>query len=130
MGILIALFEDYFWPTTITVICSYLALKFITVTIHKFSELRHKAREYDEHYSEIISLQSSKEKFEKEKKDFETYKKEQIDNINQLIKERSSGVPWLAKAFADCHYFPKLKEANYLELNLILLPSHPKEFAK
>lgn len=119
-------FKDYFWQVTIAIIGFYLVLKFTKAKIQELSELKHKAKEYDKYYSEITSLQKSNEKLEEERKSFENHKEEeikkfeiykegQLQNINQLIKEKSSGFPWLAKAFSDYYYLQKLKEADYLE---------------
>ena len=36
-------------------------------------------------------------------------------NLETLIKEKSMGFPWLAKAFADYFYLQNLKEADYME---------------
>jgi len=35
--------------------------------------------------------------------------------IETLVREKSKGFPWLAKAFADYFYLQRLKEADYLE---------------
>jgi len=113
--ILINVIKDYFWQVTIAIVGFYLVLKFIKAKIQEFSELKYKAKEYDKYYSEITSLQRSKEKLEEERRNFENYKKEELENIRQLVKEKSSGFPWLAKAFSDYYYLRKLKEADYLE---------------
>jgi len=41
--------------------------------------------------------------------------KKSVEEMETIAEEKSQGFPWLAKAFADYHYFQKLKEANYLE---------------
>lgn len=112
---MINVIKDYFWQVTIAIVGFYLVLKFIKTKIQEFSKLKYKAKEYDKYYSEITSLQKSKEKLEEERRNFENYKKEELENINQLVKEKSSGFPWLAKAFSDYYYLQKLKVADYLE---------------
>lgn len=106
---------DYLWLITLAIIGFYLVLKFIKEKLQQLSELKYKAEEYDKYHFEITSLQKSKEELEKEKRNFEKYKEEQANNINQLSKEKSQGFPWLAKTYADYFHLQKLKEADYLE---------------
>lgn len=68
-----------------------------------------KAKKYDELKPRLDKLDNYKRELEDKNKAIEI-----------LIKEKSSGFPWLAKAFADFYYLQKLKEANYLEYK-----SHP-----
>jgi hypothetical protein len=96
-------------------------------------EIRSKAKKYDElkprldkldnykHELEVKNAELVKRQTEWEKKvEFEKAeweKKVEFDRrtIEILAKEKSSGFPWLANAFADFYYLQKLKEADYLE---------------
>ena len=86
-----------------------------------------KAKKYDELKPRLDKLDNYKHELEVKnielvKRQSEWEKKVEFDKkaIEILSKEKSSGFPWLAKAFADFYYLQKLKEANYLEYK-----SHP-----
>jgi len=67
------------------------------------SKIRSKAKKYDELKPRLDKLDNYKSELDEKNKAIEI-----------LIKEKSSGFPWLAKAFADLDYIKKLKEADYL----------------
>lgn len=60
---------------------------------------------------EAYSIDQLRSTLKTEKEEFERHK----NIIQQLIKEKSEGFPWLAKAFADYFYLKNLKEARQLE---------------
>lgn len=85
-----------------------------------------KAKQYDEHFDEIMNLNARKKEFqencEKSESNFKNKKirwekkvQEDINAINALVKEKSQGFPWLAQAYADYFHLQDLKRADYLE---------------
>jgi len=85
-------------------------------------DIRSKAKKYDELKPRLDKLDNYKHELEVKnaelvKRQAEWEKKVKFDRrtIEILAKEKSSGFPWLANAFADFYYLQKLKEADYLE---------------
>jgi len=82
---------------------------------------RIKAKKYDELKPRLDKLDNYKHDLEVKNSDLikhqaEWEKKMESDKkaIEVLAKEKSSGFPWLAEAYADYFYLQKLKEADYL----------------
>jgi hypothetical protein len=107
----------------IGIIISFISWIFnISNKAKKYDELKPRLDKLDnyKHELEVKNAELIKRQAEWEKKvEFEKSKWEKkIESdkkaIEVLTKERSSGFPWLAEAFADYFYLQKLKEANYL----------------
>ena len=83
----------------------------------KYDELKPRLDKLDiyKHALQVRNVELVKRQSEWEKK-VESDK----EAIEIIAKEKSSGFPWLAKAFADFNYLQKLKEAKNLEYK-----SHP-----
>lgn len=71
--------------------------------------------------SEAHSVEEVKNGLQIEKTEFNSYKSKTLKELEkdkkaiiQIVKEKSEGFPWLAKAFADYFYLKKLREARYL----------------
>ena len=102
----------------IAIIISFLGWLYETwIKGKKYDELKPRLDKLDnyKHELQVRNVELVKRQSEWEKK-VESDKKA----IEIIAKEKSSGFPWLAKAFADFNYLQKLKEAKDLEYK-----SHP-----
>lgn len=91
-------------------------------TIFDTHNLQIKAKEYDKLKPRLDKLDKYKNELEvknveliKRQSEWENKKEYEKKAIEILSKEKSSGFPWLAKAYADFFYLQELEEANYLE---------------
>lgn len=73
------------------------------------SEIAKKQRESEE---ELVRRQNE---FEEEQRAFYDQKEQDIEVIQQLFEEKSTGFPWLAKAYSDYSHLKEMKEADFLE---------------
>ncbi len=123
-AILTAVYPDNIVFITIGAILLWLVLEY-------FSEIFHKAKEYDNYYPQITSLNADKEQLEKEKiktraqlamekSSFEDQKRKDAEMINILCKEKSKGYPSLAQAYSDYFKLLDLEVENSLRYK-----SHP-----
>lgn len=88
-----------------------------------------KSSDYDKLKPQINDLEKNKINFETKLKDFETEKQKwnierqkQINEIEELTKEKSSGFPWLAEAYAEYFYLKNLQISKDLQYK-----SHPAQ---
>jgi len=74
------------------------------------AELYRKSKDYDKLKPEIDKLEKEKVRVVKAKERINTDR----EAVKQLAREKSSGFPWLAEAYADYFHLQQLKEANRL----------------
>ena len=98
------------------------AIWFISWLNNRLTDLRDKAKKYVDlkpklDNLDIYSRELDVKKAEHQKKEVEWEKKVQSDTkaLEALVKEKSEGFPWLAKAYAEYLHLQDLKRADYLE---------------
>ncbi|MDH4067725.1 MAG: restriction endonuclease [Dehalococcoidia bacterium] len=94
----------------------------ISALIHKISDLRGKAKKYVELKPRLDNLdkykgelESKESELKRKQKDWETEVQSDIHAIETLVKEKTEGFPWLAKAYADYAYLKDLNKASHLQ---------------
>ncbi len=106
---------DNFWRSggwILAVIAFFILLYFISW----LSNLRKKAKKYEELKPRLDNLDTYNTQLQSYSKQLEEYRKD----VETLIEEKSQGFPWLAGAYAEYLYLQDLKKANYL-----VTKSHP-----
>jgi hypothetical protein len=76
----------------------------------KLSDLRDRARKYEELVARLGSLDTYKAQLESKQAEL----KAREEAVGNLVKERTEGFPWLAQAYADYLHLQDLERANYL----------------
>jgi len=103
-----------------------IGLSLLISLISWFNNIWKKSKEYDKVSSRIKSLESNEAELNKKQAEWEKKvqsdklnweKKVQSDKdaINIIVKEKSLGFPWLAKAISDYYELRDLQIARYLE---------------
>jgi hypothetical protein len=103
----------------------WVAMAVIGMVISAISKTREKFRKaalYDEFKLKIDTLDQYKNELDQKEKQLlhqQKYlaekKKSDIEEINKIAEEKSSGFPWLAAAYADYFHLQDMKLAKYLE---------------